>query len=68
MNYGISFNMLSVECDALRVVSDPYSDSEWTECSAACGGGTRTRFDDEGINKQTMSCNMQACQPGEFVR
>jgi len=59
--------MLYVEYDALSFVTDPYSDSGWTECSAACGGGTTTRFDDEGDNKQTISCNMQSCQPGELV-
>lgn len=38
----------------------PCTWSGWSNCSASCGGGTRTRTDNCG-NSQTESCNTQEC-------
>ena len=56
---------MMVESVAFRFPSDPYSDSEWSECSASCGGGTKHRFDNNGENMQEIMCNMQDCEPGK---
>ena len=45
--------------------TDPYADQPWTDCSAPCGGGTRTRFDVNGSNPQEIPCHTQSCRPGE---
>jgi hypothetical protein len=39
--------------------------SAWSECSAACGGGTQTRTASCGGTVQTRACNTQACPVGD---
>lgn len=36
----------------------------WSACSASCGGGTKTRYNNEGCAEpQTQACNTQSCTP-----
>ena len=39
---------------------------DWTECSAACGGGSRSRngMGNDGVKRsETINCGMQTCDP-----
>ena len=64
--YYFEYNILPVDTVVFRFVPDPFSGTKWSECSAGCGGGIRSRVVNEGITTQRISCNTQSCEPGKL--